>query len=179
MVLLKNENETLPLRSAIRRLALIGPLADAPGEMRGPWWAAGVAQGHVSVLAGLRRGLAETEILHAPGVTIDGQDRAGIAEAIDLCNGADAILLCLGEAASMSGEAASRADPDLPGQQRLLAEAVFERARSCDIPVIVILFSGRPLMVSWLAAKADALLAAWFLGSEAGNAITDVVAGRR
>lgn len=178
MVLLKNENETLPLRSAIRRLALIGPLADAPGEMRGPWWAAGVAQGHVSVLAGLRHGLAETEILHAPGVTIDGQDRAGIAEAIDLCNGADAILLCLGEAASMSGEAASRADPDLPGQQRLLAEAVFERARSRDIPVIVILFSGRPLMVSWLAAKADALLAAWFLGSEAGNAITDVVTGR-
>jgi beta-glucosidase len=137
-----------------------------------------VAQGQVSVLAGLRHGLAETEILHAPGVTIDGQDRAGIAEAIDLCNGADAILLCLGEAASMSGEAASRADPDLPGQQRLLAEAVFERARSCDIPVIVILFSGRPLMVSWLAAKADALLAAWFLGSEAGNAITDVVTGR-
>jgi beta-glucosidase len=178
MVLLKNENETLPLRSAIRRLALIGPLADAPGEMRGPWWAAGVAQGHVSVLAGLRHGLAETEILHAPGVTIDGQDRAGIAEAIDLCNGADAILLCLGEAASMSGEAASRADPDLPGQQRVLAEAVFERARSRDIPVIVILFSGRPLMVSWLAAKADALLAAWFLGSEAGNAITDVVTGR-
>jgi beta-glucosidase len=178
MVLLKNENETLPLRSAIRRLALIGPLADAPGEMRGPWWAAGVAQGHVSVLAGLRQGLAETEILHAPGVTIDGQDRAGIAEAIDLCNGADAILLCLGEAASMSGEAASRADPDLPGQQRVLAEAVFERARSRDIPVIVILFSGRPLMVSWLAAKADALLAAWFLGSEAGNAITDVVTGR-
>ena len=178
MVLLKNENEALPLRSAIRRLALIGPLADAPGEMRGPWWAAGVAQGHVSVLAGLRHGLAETEILHAPGVTIDGQDRAGIAEAIDLCNGADAILLCLGEAASMSGEAASRADPDLPGQQRLLAEAVFERARSRDIPVIVILFSGRPLMVSWLAAKADALLAAWFLGSEAGNAITDVVTGR-
>ena len=178
MVLLKNENETLPLRSAIRRLALIGPLADAPGEMRGPWGAAGVAQGHVSVLAGLRHGLAETEILHAPGVTIDGQDRAGIAEAIDLCNGADAILLCLGEAASMSGEAASRADPDLPGQQRVLAEAVFERARSRDIPVIVILFSGRPLMVSWLAAKADALLAAWFLGSEAGNAITDVVTGR-
>ncbi len=178
MVLLKNENEALPLRSAIRRLALIGPLADAPGEMRGPWWAAGVAQGHVSVLAGLRHGLAETEILHAPGVTIDGQDRAGIAEAIDLCNGADAILLCLGEAASMSGEAASRADPDLPGQQRVLAEAVFERARSRDIPVIVILFSGRPLMVSWLAAKADALLAAWFLGSEAGNAITDVVTGR-
>lgn len=178
MVLLKNENETLPLRSAIRRLALIGPLADAPGEMRGPWGAAGVAQGQVSVLAGLRHGLAETEILHAPGVTIDGQDRAGIAEAIDLCNGADAILLCLGEAASMSGEAASRADPDLPGQQRLLAEAVFERARSRDIPVIVILFSGRPLMVSWLAAKADALLAAWFLGSEAGNAITDVVTGR-
>jgi beta-glucosidase len=78
----------------------------------------------------------------------------------------------------MSGEAASLADPSLPGQQRALAEAVLERASARGIPVITILFSGRPLMVSWLAAKANALLAAWFLGSEAGNAIADVVSGR-
>jgi beta-glucosidase len=178
IVLLKNENKALPLPSGLRRLGLIGPLADAPGEMRGPWSAAGLAEGHVSVLAGLRHGLPQTEILHAPGVTIDGLDRSGIAAAVDICNAADAMLLCLGEAANMSGEAASRADPDLPGQQRALAEAVLERAHARALPVIVVLFSGRPLTVSWLAAKTDALLAAWFLGSEAGNAITDVVTGR-
>jgi beta-glucosidase len=178
MVLLKNEAEALPLSGSLRRLGLIGPLADAPGEMRGPWSAAGVAEGQVSVLAGLRAGLPQAEILFAPGVTIDGQECSGIAEAVAVCDAAEAIVLCLGEAANMSGEAASRADPDLPGQQRALAEAIFERARARHVPVIVVLFSGRPLMITWLAAKADALLAAWFLGSEAGNAITDVLSGR-
>lgn len=178
IVLLKNESGALPLPSSVRRLALIGPLADAPGEMRGPWWAAGEPEGQVSVLSGLRRGLPQVELRYAAGVAIDGQDRSGIAAAAERCDGSDAILLCLGEAANMSGEAASRADPSLPGQQRALAEAVLERASARGIPVITILFSGRPLMVSWLAAKANALLAAWFLGSEAGNAIADVVSGR-
>ncbi len=78
----------------------------------------------------------------------------------------------------MSGEAASRAHLDLPGKQREFAEAVFEQARAAAKPVIVVLFSGRPLVVPWLVEKADAVLAAWFLGSEAGNAIGDVLTGR-
>jgi beta-glucosidase len=78
----------------------------------------------------------------------------------------------------MSGEAASRAFPELPGEQRALAEAVFDRAYKADTRVIVILFSGRPLIVPWLAERADALLAAWFLGCEAGCAIADVITGR-
>ncbi len=178
IVLLKNEQDALPLPDSVRKLCVIGPLADAPGEMRGPWWAAGVAENHVSVMAGLRAGLPSVEIAHAPGVAINDGDRAGIPTAVELCDNADAVLLCLGEAAVMSGEAASRAYPELPGQQQALADAVFERAHRRGIPVIVILFSGRPLVIPALAEKADAVLAAWFLGAEAGNAITDVLSGR-
>jgi beta-glucosidase len=178
VVMLKNNKETLPLAASVRRLAVIGPLADAPAEMRGPWWGAADKEGHVSVTAGLRAILAESEVLHAPGVAIDGGDASGIAAALRLCATADAIVLCVGEAAVMSGEAASRAHLGLPGKQRQFAEAVFARARALAKPVIVVLFSGRPLVVPWLIEKADAVLAAWFLGSESGNAIGDILTGR-
>jgi beta-glucosidase len=178
IVMLKNANQALPLPASLRRLAVVGPLADAPADMRGPWWGAGVADGQVTVLAGVRAILPQTQVLHAAGVAIDGDDVSGIAAALDLCVTADAVLLCVGEAATMSGEAASRAHLGLPGKQRQFAEAVFERAHASAKPVIVVLFSGRPLVVPWLVEQADAVLAAWFLGSEAGHAIGDVVSGR-
>ncbi len=178
VVLLENKDGTLPLKKSLRRLSVIGPLADAAEEMRGPWWAAGEPQAQVSVLAGLRRGLPDVELRHAAGVAINGDDRNSIAGAVEQCEGADAILLCLGEGATMSGEAASRAYPQLPGQQRALAEAVLDRAHALAIPVVVVLFSGRPLVIPWLAERANALLAAWFLGNEAGNALTDVLTGK-
>lgn len=176
IVLLKNENATLPL-AAPRRLAVLGPLADAAAEMRGPWWGAGEHEPHVSVLSGLRATWPQAGIRFAAGVAIDDADDGGIAAAVALCDGADAVVLCLGERATMSGEAASRAYPELPGRQRTLAEAVLTAAQARGIRVIVVLFSGRPLVVPWLTARADALLAAWFLGTEAGNAIGDVLSG--
>ncbi|MGA8705690.1 MAG: glycoside hydrolase family 3 N-terminal domain-containing protein [Steroidobacteraceae bacterium] len=178
IVLLKNQAEALPLHTSVRKLALIGPLADAPAEMRGPWWAAGQPDEQISLLAGLRNALPQAEIRYAAGVAIEGDDTRDIAPALALCEGVDAILLCLGEAATMSGEAASRADPSLPGQQNALAQAVIEHAHARGIATVAILFSGRPLMISWLAANAHAVLAAWFLGNESGNAIADVLLGR-
>jgi beta-glucosidase len=179
LVLVKNTERTLPLRADVERVCVIGPLADAWREMRGPWAAAGYEEPSVSVLAGLRAALPNAQVVHAEGVPISDAAAESVAEALDLLRGEpDVVVLCLGEAADMSGEAASRAFPELPGQQRALAEAVLERAHAHGIPVVVVLFCGRPLIVPWLAEQADALLIAWFPGTEAGNAIADVLAGR-
>jgi len=174
IVLLKNDAAALPLAEG--RLAVIGPLADAAGEMRGCWSAAGVAGDCVSALAGLRFALPHQSILYAPGVDIESDDESGIAVATALCDEADAILLCLGESTAMSGEACSRAFPMLPGKQDALVDAVLARARGKK--VIAILFSGRPLVVPDLVARADAVLAAWAPGCEAGNALADLLTGR-
>jgi beta-glucosidase len=173
VILLKNEKAALPLTGG--RLALVGPLADAPIEMRGCWPAAGRAEDSVSVLAGLRTALPQQEVLHAAGVDIESTDESRIVDAVATCDQADTILLCVGEAADMSGEAASRAHLGLPGKQKALVDAVLARAGGKK--VIVILFSGRPLIVPELIARADAVLAVWALGSEAGNALADVLTG--
>jgi beta-glucosidase len=178
IVMLTNPHEALPLAGSARRIAVLGPLANASAEMRGPWAAAAPAEGHVTVLEGLRAALPASQIVHAEGVPIVGEALDGFAAALELCADADAIVLCLGEAAVMSGEAASRANLDLPGMQRAFAEAVLDRAQARGTPVIAILFCGRPLVIPWLAARADAVLVAWFLGSEAGNALADVLMGR-
>jgi beta-glucosidase len=111
-------------------------------------------------------------------VSIDTPDVSGLAAALAEARGAAAILLCLGEAATMSGEAASRARLSLPGAQQVLAEAVLAQAREQGTPVIAVLFSGRPLTVGWLTEQADAVLAAGFPGAEAGPAVVDVLTGQ-
>jgi beta-glucosidase len=178
IVMLTNRNAVLPLAGSLRRLAVIGPLADAAAEMGGPWSLAGDPATHVSVLAGLRTGLPGAEILHVGGVAIRADELPAMQPTMDICDAADAIVLCVGEAADMSGEAACRAHLGLPGQQRAYAQGVLDRARALGKPVVAILFSGRPLVVPWLIEQADAVLAAWFLGSEAGNAVADVLCGR-
>ncbi|HEY4972705.1 MAG TPA: glycoside hydrolase family 3 N-terminal domain-containing protein, partial [Steroidobacteraceae bacterium] len=114
IVMLKNEHAVLPLAAGHRRLAIVGPLADAAAEMGGPWSLVGEPETHVSVLAGLTAALPESEILYAAGIGIQSADASGSAPALELCAAADAIILCLGEAADMSGEAACRAHLGLP-----------------------------------------------------------------
>jgi beta-glucosidase len=174
VVMLKNQAGALPVQSG--KLAVIGPLADNPGDMRGCWSAAGRPEDCVSVLAGLRAALPGQDIAYAQGVAIDGDDDSGIAQAVALCDAADTIILCLGESAAMSGEACSRAHPHLPGRQPALAQKVMARAQHKR--VIVILFSGRPLVVPEITDGANALLAAWAPGSEAGNALADLLLGK-
>jgi len=114
------------------------------------------------------------EVVYEQGVPIDGADSGGIARALEQARAADVVVLCLGEAAPMSGEAASRAHPELPGQQRALAEEVLALGKK----VVVVLFAGRPLIVPWLIEKADAVLMAWFLGEQAGPALADLLTGK-
>lgn len=176
IVVLTNDG-ILPISRSVRRIALIGPLADARAEMLGPWALAGEAQDALTIREGLAAALPETTIVHARGVEIAGDGLSGIAPAREACHSADLIILCLGEAANMSGEAASRAIPGLPGKQNALAKAIFDLGNDLGKPVVVLVSSGRPLMIPAIAAKARALVATWFLGVEAGNAIADVLTG--
>ena len=174
IVLLTHRNRVLPVAAAhVSHIALIGPLARASGAMLGPWPAAGRAEDTVSILEGLKTALPRCRIDTLPGVDTSREGVDGISAAIECCRAAELVILCLGEDASMSGEGGSRADPALPGCQRALAEAALDAGK----PVIVLLVSGRPLTLPWLFERADAVLATWFLGSEAGNAIADVLTG--
>ncbi|MGH6847949.1 MAG: glycoside hydrolase family 3 N-terminal domain-containing protein [Methylocella sp.] len=173
IVVLTNDH-VLPLSPTLRRIALVGPLADARADMLGSWVLVGSAAGPVTIREGFTAALCDAEIVFAPAVTIAGDDTSGIAAARELCRDADLVLLCLGEAAYMSGEAASRANPGLPGVQSALAEAIFDLSK----PVVALISSGRPLMIAAIVEKARAVVATWFLGAEAGNAIADVLTGK-
>jgi beta-glucosidase len=174
IVLLTNRGNILPIRQPPRRVAVLGPLANAQAEMLGPWSGAGLIEDMVPFLPGIRAAWHGSEILHAAGVAIESGDTKGIAAAVDMARRADVVLLCLGEDRMMSGEAASRAQPGLPGHQEELAKAVLDTGK----PVIVLLSAGRPLTVTWLMERADAVLMTWFLGSEAGHAVADVITGQ-
>jgi len=173
-ITLLTNRDVLPLPASLGRMAVVGPLADARSEMLGPWCAAGSAENCVTILEALRAALPACDIVHHSGVTIEGDDRSGVDAVGALCAGAEVVVLCVGEAAGMSGEAASRAAPGLPGRQRELAEAVL----ATGVPVIALLSSGRPLVATWLIERAQATLATWFLGDAAGTAIADVLTGR-
>ena len=173
IVLLSQRKPVLPLKPD-QIIAVIGPLAQSRRDMLGSWAAAGADDETITILEGVRTALPNATITFARGTAIDDHDASGIAEAVAAAGKADLVLLCLGEACHMSGEAACRAIPELPGCQRALAEAILDTGKT----VVVLLSSGRPLMVPWLFERAHAVLATWFLGSEAGHAIADVLTGR-
>lgn len=173
MVLLKNENQLLPLNNKLKKIAVIGPLAISPSDMLGGWSAAGDEKKAESLLEGLQSTLPQTEFVYAQGCAVNEAKTDGFSQAIRLAQEADAVILALGEPAWMTGEAKSRTDLNLPGVQQLLANEIFKANKA----VVVVLFNGRPLTIQQLHRDAPAIVEAWFPGTKGGSAIAQVLFG--
>jgi beta-glucosidase len=182
MVLLKNQDNVLPLSPA-KKTAIIGPLGDDQHDMLGPWWGQGRDEDAVSLLTGLTAQNPDTTF--TPGCTLknveppdarddDACSNLDVAAVQAAARGADQVVLALGETREMSGEAAARTTIDLPGQEQALIDAV----KATGKPFVVVLFNGRPLTLSAVDAASPAILEAWFPGTEAGNAVADVLFGK-
>ena len=175
MVLLKNDRDVLPISKNIKSIAVIGPLADDQVDMLGPWTGDGNATDAVTLLAGIKaKAPPSTKIIrYAKGCDIEGDSTQGFDEAVLIARESDVVVVAVGESAAMSGEASSRSSLDLPGRQLDLVKAV----QATGKPVVVVLMNGRPLTINWLAENTPAILETWFAGTEAGNAIADVLFG--
>jgi beta-glucosidase len=174
MVLLKNDRETLPLSKNVKSIALIGPLADDQKDMIGSWRGDGNAADAVTLLAGIKGKVStSTKINYAKGCEINGDATDGFEAAVRAARGSDVVVIAVGESADMSGEASSRSSLDLPGRQMDLVKAV----QATGKPTIVVLMNGRPLTINWIAENTQAILETWFAGTQAGNAIADVLFG--
>jgi beta-glucosidase len=200
MVLLKNENHTLPLKASLRNVAVIGSLADSPNDIEGGWAVetlfGGDSKSHpVTVLAGIKNRLGPSaQVTYVPGPRpqrvypsmidlltgakpIPPPTQAEIGDTLgqtkSAAASADVVIAVLGETFQMSSEAASRATLDLPGiQQQMLETAV-----ASGKPVVVVLENGRPLDIRWAVSHAPAILESWYPGTEGGNAVADVIFG--
>lgn len=174
VVLLKNEGMLLPLRRQGQRVALIGPFGVDREHLLGPWSIWGDAAHAVSLEQGLRAAMADPSLLEiAKGCDIEAPIEGGIAAAVAVARRADVVLLALGEGQHMAGEAAARVDIGLPAAQGALAEAVAATGK----PVVVILRHGRALALTGAVRDARSIVAAWFLGSESGHALADLIFG--
>jgi beta-glucosidase len=173
--LLEGGSPLLPLADSVKKIALIGPLADNSPEMTGSWGGDRKDPDVVTVKDALEARARQMggSVTYAKGTEILSQSESGFAEAVEAARASDVAVLALGESSEMSGEAGSRAHLDLPGNQEKLLEAVAATGR----PIVLLVFSGRPLVLDWAAEHVPAILEAWFPGTEAGNAIADLLYG--
>ena len=192
-VLLRNQNNILPLKKS-GTIALIGPLADNKENMPGTWSVAADFSKATSLLAGMKELLGDkVNILHARGSNLDEdslfEERAGmfgkslrrdkrpaeviLQEALEIANQSDVIVAALGESSEMSGESSSRTNIEIPKLQQDLLKALVKTGK----PVVLVLFTGRPLAMKWESENVPAILNVWFAGSEAGYAIADALFG--
>jgi len=173
IVLLRNEGGVLPLAKDLGRIAVIGALADDRAAAIGNWAGAGRAEEAVGVLEGIRAAVPDAEVTYARGAGVRDDDTSGFDEAATAAAAADAVVLVLGEDPEMSAEANSRSSLDLPGVQLELAR----RVHAAGKPVVVVLMAGRPLSIPWLAENVPAIVEAWYLGTQMGPALADVLFG--
>ena len=198
LVLLQNKGDVLPL-SRDKTVAVIGPLADDKASQLGSWAGNGQAKDAVTPLEGIIAGLGKERVMYAKGVDIPpyesglaagvaapapstatgvrgvdtGKGTARIEDAVNAANKADIVVLFVGELAGMTGEASSRSTLDLPGDQMKLVD----RLLATQKPIVMVVESGRPLDIRWAPGRIPAIIQAWYLGVQAGNAITDVLFG--
>ena len=173
IVLLKNDGQRLPLGASVKTIAVIGPLADDQVAALGSWAGRGDPKDAVTPLVGIKARAGSVSVLYAKGCGITDTATAGIADAVAAAKQADVAVLVLGEAGDMSGEAASRANIDLPGVQQQLLEAV----HATGTPIVLVLMNGRPLTIPWAAEHVPAIVESWFLGVETGPALAAVLFG--
>jgi len=192
-VLLKNDKQLLPLQKS-GTIAVIGPLADSKRNMLGTWSVSGDWQKSVSVMEGIKNVTGNSvkinyakganisddadfvKRVNTLGVEIDTDKRSPeemLQEAIAIAKQSDVILAIVGEAADMTGESSSRASIDIPESQQLLVKALVKTGK----PVVLVLFNGRPITLNWESKNIPAILDVWFGGTEAGNAVADVLFG--
>lgn len=178
IVLLKNEKQTLPISKSTKTIAFIGPMVKEYKANMG-FWAVELPEVNydkwvVSQWDGLQNKVGKnTKLLYAKGCEITGDNKDGFAEAVATAKQADVVILSIGERHDMSGEAKSRSDLHLPGVQEDLVKAVMATGK----PVVVLINAGRPLVFNWTADNVPAIVYTWWLGSEAGNAIANVLFG--
>ncbi|WP_232373135.1 beta-glucosidase BglX [Pinibacter aurantiacus] len=193
MVLLKNNNNVLPLQKG-KTIALVGPLADNKRNMLGTWSVSGDPEKSITVLQGLKNVAgSDANIIYARGCNISDDTAFAkkvnafgkeieidtrspqqmIDEAVVAASKADVIVAVLGEAADMTGESSSMSDIGLQKSQK----ALLDELKRTGKPIVIVLLNGRPMTLTWEDQNADAILDAWFSGTEAGNAIADVLFG--
>jgi len=185
IVLLKNENNLLPLKKKGQKIALIGPLADDKNSPLGSWRIAGDDNTAVSVLEGMQQ-YKDNSLVHAKGADlvkgnpafvfeteINETDTSGFQAALNITKKADVVIMVLGEHGFQSGEGRSRVNLDLPGVQQELLEAVYKINKN----IVLVLMNGRPLTINWAAEKIPTILETWHLGTQSGNAIAQVLYG--
>jgi len=177
IVLLKNEKQLLPLSKNLKTIAFIGPLVKALKQNKG-YWDIEVPNTDSTFIVSQWEGLqnkvgSTTTWLYAKGCEINGDNKSGFAEAVEVAKKADVVILSIGEKRDMSGEAKSRSNINIPGVQEDLLKELLATGK----PVVVLINAGRPLVFNYTADNAPAILYTWWLGSEAGNAIADVLFG--
>jgi beta-glucosidase len=176
IVLLKNDNHLLPLSKQTKTIALIGPFIKAVRDNLGFWsyqWPDDTSR-IVTIFQGIQNKVSgDTKLLYAKGCGINDSSQSGFAEAIEIAKQADVIIMSVGEASDWSGEAKSRSNLHLPGMQEELIKAIYATGK----PVVVMINAGRPLIFNWTADNVPAILYTWWLGTEAGDAIADVLFG--